>query len=84
MIEPTEQNASKERFAGRLTADVLEERVGHISFSSVRALDLGNMKLKGILIKIFYLSFLYYLLIDSTRYRSSQRRRIYTIKRNYT
>lgn len=48
VIEADEQNASKERFAGRLTVDVLEERVAHISFSSVRTLDLGNMKLKGI------------------------------------
>lgn len=47
MIEPNEQSASKERFAGRLTTDVLEERVGHVSFSAVKILDLANIKLKG-------------------------------------
>ena len=48
VIEGEEQSAAKERFAGRLTSDVLEEKVGHIHYSSVRTLDLGNMKIKGI------------------------------------
>lgn len=48
VIESTEQSASKERFAGRLTLDVLEEKTGHVQFSAIRNLDLGNMKLKEI------------------------------------
>eukprot|EP00026_Physarum_polycephalum_P000578 Phypoly_transcript_00579.p1 GENE.Phypoly_transcript_00579~~Phypoly_transcript_00579.p1 ORF type:complete len:894 (+),score=112.18 Phypoly_transcript_00579:1591-4272(+) len=48
VIELEEQNSAKDRFAGRLTSDVLEEKIGHIHNSSVRALDLGNMKLKEI------------------------------------
>lgn len=45
-IEATEQAAAKNRYAGRLTLDFLEDRVGHRYFDRIRELDISG-ELKG-------------------------------------
>jgi len=45
-IESNEQLSAKERFAGRLTADALLERLGHQFWQHVRELDLSRSKLR--------------------------------------
>jgi len=45
-IESTEQSVAKERFAGRLTVEVLVEKLGHSFWQHVRELDLSRSKLR--------------------------------------
>ena len=45
-IEHGEQQQSKEVFHGRLTDELLEQKVGSLNFRSIRELDLSNCKLR--------------------------------------
>lgn len=43
-----EQAAAKNRYAGRLTADFLEERLGHRLFDRIRDLDCSGLKIRDV------------------------------------
>eukprot|EP00899_Mesostigma_viride_P013450 jgi/Mesvir1/22105/Mv18710-RA.1 len=47
-VDATEQQAARARFAGRLTEDLLEERLGHRDFGSPTTLDLSGMRLRDL------------------------------------
>lgn len=46
-IEQTEQAFAKETFGGRLTKDLLESKLGGMSLSEIKILDLSNAKLRS-------------------------------------
>eukprot|EP00854_Cymbomonas_tetramitiformis_P014094 gene14094-16667_t len=47
-IEATEQAAAKSKYAGKLTLDFLEERVGHRFFEHLRELDLSGFRIRDL------------------------------------
>jgi hypothetical protein len=47
-IEASEQAAAKSKYAGKLTLDFLEERVGHRFFEHLRELDLSGFRIRDL------------------------------------
>ncbi|KAI8846431.1 hypothetical protein BC829DRAFT_398533 [Chytridium lagenaria] len=47
-ISPKEQNAAKEVYLGKLTLELLGEKIGHFSFKNITELDLRNCKIREI------------------------------------
>ncbi len=47
-VTAAEQAAAKNRYAGRLTADFLEERLGHRLFDRIRDLDCSGLKIRDV------------------------------------
>ncbi|KAG2444570.1 hypothetical protein HXX76_001315 [Chlamydomonas incerta] len=47
-VAAAEQAAAKNRYAGRLTADFLEERLGHRLFDRIRDLDCSGLKIRDV------------------------------------
>lgn len=47
-VDNTEQAAARDRFSGRLTAEFLEEKIGHTYFEAIRELDLAQCRIREI------------------------------------
>ncbi|GFR51283.1 hypothetical protein Agub_g13641 [Astrephomene gubernaculifera] len=47
-VSAVEQAAAKNRYAGRLTADFLEERLGHRLFDRIRDLDCSGLRIRDV------------------------------------
>ena len=47
-ITPKEQQVAKEAYMGKLTIELLGERIGHFSFKNITELDLRNCKIKEV------------------------------------
>lgn len=48
LLQAAEQAAAKSKYAGKLTMDFLEERVGHRFFEHLRELDLSGFRLRDL------------------------------------
>jgi hypothetical protein len=47
-IDASEQAAAKSRYAGRLTLDYLEEKIGHKFFTHIRELDISGLRIRDV------------------------------------
>lgn len=47
-VDTAEQGAARERYSGRLTAEFLEEKIGHAYFEAIRELDLASCRIREI------------------------------------
>ena len=47
-VDSAEQSAARERYSGRLTAEFLEEKIGHAYFEAIRELDLASCRIREI------------------------------------
>ena len=47
-VDSAEQSSARERYSGRLTAEFLEEKIGHAYFEAIRELDLASCRIREI------------------------------------
>lgn len=47
-IDAVEQASAKSQYAGRLTLEILEEKLGHRYFDRIRELDISILKLRDV------------------------------------